>query len=454
MIYRIFPTKDTFITNYKRLGTPRTGSNFGASEIANMFVVGYTSGTSGISSGSAARILTHFDITEFQELMDSGRAPANGGISYYLRMKNAPHATTLPFSYDVEVLPMARDWDEGRGVDNDFFTDLGYANWDRAKSNVFWTRPGGDFIASPYATYHFDQGDEDLLVDVTEIVQGWMSGNFINNGFMVKMSSSLESGSLDYFVKMFHTRHTHFGDRMPYLEARWNDAFTDDRSNFVFDTTGSLYLYHRSRGVISNIRGVGTGSLSVRIADASGTLLNLTGSYAGQTGIYSVSFALPTGSYSGSVFHDIWYSGSNSYYTGTFYPDSEGFWDSIGSVPFYTSLVDLHNEYEGDEVVRFGLFVRPRDYNPATVLTSSAEPPGTVVTKAYYRIDNDRTREVVVPFGTGSVPVTQLSYDGRGNYFNFFMKSLPPGNIYRLVFLFDIDGQKQLIDRDFKFRVV
>lgn len=452
MIYRLFPTKDSFITNYKDLGTPQTGSNFGLSEIVNLFVIGYTSGTTGISSGSSARILTKFDLSNISSLIQSGRAPSSG-ISYRLRMKNAPHGQTLPSSYDVEILPIATDWDEGTGLDNDDFLDHSYCNWTKAKSSVAWNVPGGDVVASPYTVSHFDQGDEDLSADVTQIVTAWMTGTIANNGFMVRMSSTLESGSTDYYLKMFHTRHTNFGDRLPYLEASWDDSIKDDRNNFIFDASGSLFLYRKVRGAFTNLPNVGLGSVNVKVTDSTGNIiLNTTGSYR-TTGVYGTSFLLPTGSYTGSIFHDVWYSGSAVYMTGTFYPTDALNQEGQGQSPYFVNVMNLNNQYESDELLRLRMFVRPRDYNPAVVLTASAGPLGNVITKGYYRIDNDRTNEIVIPFGTGTVENTRLSYDQSGNYFDLFTRNLPAGNVYRILFLFDADGNRQIIDRDFKFKV-
>ena len=62
--------------------------------------------------------------------------------------------------------------------------------------------------------------------------------------------------------------------------------------------------------------------------------------------------------------------------------------------------------------------------------------------------------EIIIPFGTGSIETTRLSYDKNGNYFDFNMNSLAPRNVYRIVFLFDNNGQKQLIDEGFKFKLV
>jgi hypothetical protein len=418
----------------------------------NCFVVAPVSSSAGITSGSLARILMKFDLSQISSLTASHQAPSN--LTYKLRLKNARHDQTLPSSFDMEILPLARSWDEGRGMDNDDFSDIGFANWINARSNLAWSTPGGDFLSSPSSIIHFDIGDEDIVADVTPIVQSWMSGTVTNNGFLVRMSSSLETGNADYFIKMFHSRETHFGDRVPYLEASWDDSIKDDRNNFIFDNTCSLYLYNRVKGAYADISGIGTGSLSVSIGDLSGTLMTVTGSHTGMPGVYSASFLLSTGSYSGSVFHDIWFSGSRSYLTGTFHPTDNFSQVSLGQDVFFVNVSNLKDQYSQDDVPRLKLYVRDRNYNPAVVLTSSSGPLGSVVTKAYYRIDNDRTDEVVVPFGTGSIETTRLSYDKDGNYFRFFMSSLPPRNVYRIVFLFDIDGERQILDNGFKFKVV
>ena len=156
MIYRMFPVRDTFITDYRLSNVAVTGSNAGESEILDLFRVAPLSTSLGVISGSSSRVLMKFDLGEFNALTASLDAPT-AGVSFRLRMKHVKHKKTLPSSYDVEVFPLTTDWDEGRGHDIDSFSDLGVANWDKAKSNVFWTTPGGDFTGSLRAVTHFDQ---------------------------------------------------------------------------------------------------------------------------------------------------------------------------------------------------------------------------------------------------------------------------------------------------------
>jgi hypothetical protein len=358
MIFRIFPTKDTFISNFisSATGLPSTGSNVGASEILEVFKTGPSGSVAPHLSSSFARALLQFDIGQFGSLTGSA------GASYKLVLFNAPHGDFLPYSYDIQAHMLSQSWDEGRGLDHESFSDLGFANWTKPKQGTFWSSPGGDVLA-PNISFHLDDGHEDVRMDVSSFVSAWIAGT-TNSGIMVRISSSLEADANDYFVKKFHGRTTNLLDRRPYLELSFDDsAFT--------------------------------GSAAQAIS---------------------------------------------------------------GTAQYVVNVTNLKNSYELIENPQLRLFVRTVDYNPAVINTGSLVLPNLVVAKAYYRIDNERTTEQVIPFGTGSyqggTDSTRLSYDGDGNYFNFSMSNLSPGNVYRIVFLFDISGQRQIVDGGFKFKVV
>lgn len=453
MIFRIYPQKDTAITNYNKRGVQQTGSNVGTAETLSLFKKAAMSGSAGVfATASLSRVLTKFDLTEYQQLVNSGDIPSSG-VSWRLVLHDAQHDRTLPYSYNVEVAPVTVDWDEGRGFDVDYYTDVGFANWVCRKQGLYWSSQGGDINASYMTTASFDDGHEDLDVDVTSIVAAWIAGSLTNNGLLVRMSSSLESSTnyTDYYVKKFFAKNTGFLDKRPTLEARWSDSVRDDRHNFVFDYTGSLVLYNRVRGTYVDLQGSPT-SIYLRITDPSGTLMYVTGTQV-STGVYSASFVLPSASYSGSVFSDIWFSGSRTFMTGTFSVGDSFSQKEASPLEYFVSMPTLRDSYEYNEKVRLNLYVRPSDYDPAVVMTASYDPRGIVMTNAYYRIENDRTKQAVIPFGTGSVETTRLSYDENGNYFKFFMGALAPGEVYRITYLFVVDGERKLIDTGFKFKV-
>lgn len=456
MILRFKPVRDTFITNVRKRSVPQTGSNFGAAHSLDLFKVSGVSGAVGPVSGSGlSRLLLFFSTSSLDALHARGLTSSTTFTTYRLRLKHATTAETLPTSYDVEVLAASGSWDEGRGMDVDEFLDKGFANWEKRTSTTFWTNRGGDFHASPVSTYHFDDGFEDLETDVTQHFQAWASGTVPNHGLLVKMTASIESDSVyaDYYIKRFYSRTTDFKDRAPYVEARWNDFLGDDRGRMKWGVTGSLFLYNVTAGNFSNISGVGTGSLFVRVSDSSGTLMFVTASHVGRPGIYSASFVLPTGSYSGSVFFDSWFRSGATYMTGAFSLEHEGATQFQPSSEYVARVVNLRNEYCIDEVPRLNVFFRRRGYNPTVVNTASLSVSPEIIESCFYAIENDSTRERVVSFGTGSQQHTRLSYDASGNYFHFPMENLNEGEVYRIVFLVDRLGERQLIDGGFKFRV-
>lgn len=454
MIYRVYPNKDTFISNYGPNSVRKTGSNFGSSEILHVYRVAPVSGSSNSFNATASygNILSRFDLSPFQQLTASNQAPSTG-IVYKLRMTDTIHDQTKPTSFDLIIQAVAQDWDEGNGHDVDNFSDSGFANWEKAKSTSYWTVAGSSG-SGPIVTTHFDTGHENIDVDVSPIVNAWLTGGLPNYGFLIKMSSSIVDYS-DRYIKMFHGRETFFKDKRPYIEAEWDDSVRDDRNNFVWDNTGSLVLYNRVHGQLSNLTSVGTGSIYLRVVDSSGTIQVVTGSFV-KTGIYSASFAVATGSnYSGSIFRDVWFSGSQTFMTGTMKflgPTSN---ESDTQSTYFINVRNMQNSYSADERVRFNVFTRTQSYNPTAVLTASSGPSGVVIDRMFYKIVNDKTNEDAVSFLTASGgEFTRTSYDVNGNYFTFHMRNLSQGNVYRIVFLCDVDGQTQIIDRQYKFKVV
>lgn len=139
MIRRFYATKDNTISNAfeENLVTRATGSNMGASDILEVFsIYNQVSNSSGISS-ELARALIEFDITEISSSRGSGTIPASGSVSFYLKMYNAPHSQTVPSEFTLSVQGISGSWQEGYGIDMDFYEDLTRdsigSNWINAK---------------------------------------------------------------------------------------------------------------------------------------------------------------------------------------------------------------------------------------------------------------------------------------------------------------------------------
>lgn len=461
MIFRIFPSKDTSITNDLRgYGAIRlTASNVGGSEELFVFKRAGISGAVGtLGSSSLARALLQFDLSGFCAATASGDFPASG-VTFTLRMNHKTTACTRPTSFDLLIRAVSSSWDEGLGRDVDGLGDRGFANWEKRTSTSFWTTPGGDFISSPSSSMHLDTGAEDVEVDVTAIVNSWLSGSVSNNGFGISMSPAIESDSIftDYFQKKFYSRTTSYEDRAPYIEARAHAVTRDDRSNMQWSRSGTLFLYNLVGGSFVDLPG---NFVTVSISDVSGVLTRLTASRGTQSGVYSASFALPTGTfssgrpYSGSVFFDSWGSGSFSFSTGSFTVRDTGITQTVGQTPLTVRVRNIRDEYLPEDIEIMEVLFRRRPQTVPVVQTASLGSIPYIVEQAYYAIENDVTRERVIPFGTGSQQHTRLSYGGNGNSFKLRMANLHSGNVYRIIFLVVESGRQQTIDPGIRFKVV
>jgi hypothetical protein len=457
-LYRIFPTKDNWITT-KQVNTAAnimTGSNHGKDPALSVFAVKeeFTSDVNQLS-----RILIQFPIVELSGKIFNEQIIPSSSVSYHLRLFDMKHGKTVPTSYDLFAFPLSRSWDEGNGIDSSNFLDAGWSNWIDATSTTSWVATGSDYVSTGYGSgsQHFDRGTEDFEVDVTSVVNAWLSGNLENNGFLIKLGDTEETNSTDYYLKLFHGFESKFVDKLPYLEARWSSVLKDNRNNFAFNQQNNLYLYNFVRGELTSLQE----PISVSVVDtvASGTVRYSSVFSATQVepGIYTVStYISNTASFSGTLF-DIWFSGSSVYMTGTFVP----LVITGSSVDQYSEFVckvdNLKQIYSVNEEARMKVNVRKRDYKThvGSFKSGSLVMEKEYIEKMYYSISNNETGEVLIPFGTGSLPYTQLSYDGNGNYFNLFMNSFVPGFVYRIKFLIDINKyDRKIIDDNFVFKVI
>ena len=116
-IKRYFADQDNTITNAFKanLLTRGTGSNMGASDILEAFVIhGQTSASVNATNAEQARILIQFPINSIVSDITDGTIPSSS-VEYRLKMFNSPHADSLPYEYSLNVAMMSKSWTEGRG---------------------------------------------------------------------------------------------------------------------------------------------------------------------------------------------------------------------------------------------------------------------------------------------------------------------------------------------------
>ena len=499
-IKRYYAKLDNTITNAfeENLVTRGTGSNMGASDILEVFSI---YGQASTSSAEKSRALIGFGVTESTDSIladrNTGAIPASGSVSFYLRLYNAPHGQTLPKSYTMDISAISSSWTEGTGLDMEGYKDKGLSNWisgseDTDERPGVWLTQGGDYYTDTSSSFtaSFDDGTEDIELDITTLVEQWVNsaGNVLgskdDNGVGVFLSSTYESAARSYYTKKFFARGTEFFFKRPCIEARWDSSVEDDRGNFYYSSSlataaenlNTVYLYNYFRGRLRNIPSVGTGNIYVSFYSGSsddtapsGSALQLvadgthvlsssptvvTGGYV-STGIYSASVALTAAATPVSTLYDVWFSGSIQYSTGSITPIVLQPSAIAPTNDYFASITNLRSTYRNDETARFRVYTRQKDWSPTIYTRAVATPQVQVVESGSYEIYRVIDDYKAVPYGTGSTKHTVMSYDVSGSYFDLDMDMLETGYMYgiKLAFYNEDIGEWVEQPETFKFKV-
>ena len=488
-IKKYYATKDNTITNAfeSNLITRATGSNMGAADILEAFViVGQTSASISAANAEQSRFIIQFPVSTIQSDMSSGVLPnSTGSIKFHLNIYNAPHGSSTPEEFTLDLKMISQSWTEGRGLDMDNYSDAGVSNWVSASSGVSWTSTGGSFItgANTSASISFETGLESISVDVSEQVYKWLDAT-TNAGFLIKFPDSDVSGSQSLYTKKFFSRTSEFYHYQPTLEARWDSGRKDNRGNFYIsssmapaaDNLNTLYLYNVIRGQLANIPGLTDDKLSVEIYSGSAaptgsplTLIDSVGSSVtsvtggllvenGNTvaGVYTASFASTS---SLTTVFDVWHTGSGvsriEFYTWSYEPLDILTSDLLYDTVYLTTITNLDDNYKKGQKPKLRVYVRDKDWSPNIYTVASTTVDTTIIEDAYYSIHRTIDNLEIVPFGTGSSNknFTRLSYDVSGNYFEMDTSCLEPGYMYGIKFAYYLQGEYREQPEVFKFKI-
>jgi hypothetical protein len=506
---------NTIVNAYQpNLRTRGTGANCGESDVLECFSIydrTLLSGSKGdgtVASSELSRIIINFPIADIKTDRTNGKIPASGSVSFYLRLFNAQTSKTVPRNFKLVVYPMSQSWEEGNGVDLETYKDqtkggIG-SNWIYAASGSKWqSRDGDDIVGGAYKTgssdpaftQSFTTGLEDLKVDISDLVEKWVSEDIDRYGVGIHLSSSYEayfssslgenvsSGSVldnldgaktSYYTKRFFARGSQYFFKRPTIEARWNSVTRDDRGDFYYssslapadDNLNVLYLYNYVRGRLVNIPSIGTDDIYVTLYSGSsaptGSKLvlydgytNVTGGHV-STGIYSASIAITAATTPLADIFDVWHDdGGTQFFTSSVKPKTLRGHVNTREPTYYMNITNMRDRYRSDETARFNLYVREKNWKP-TIYTVASERVETIpVNSASYRVYRTYDGLEAIPYGTGSDFCTGLSYDISGNYFDFDMNLLDPGYAYALRFAFYDPELKSWTEQNetFKFRV-
>lgn len=506
-MYLVFTaSKDTYITNKIVTAAARaTDANLGGASTIDLFklydenVVANETTPIELSRG-----LIKFNLSDISSSLTGLTDFSDSSFKAYLKLHDIQGNQVAPSNFDIALFALSQSFDEGKGKDVAGFNYLDRANWLTASysaGNVVWNTAGAfasgtmgdssidlieDASIGGTSTYlvksqNFPLGNEDLVIDVTNIVSASMTGIIPDHGFLLSYSGSQEHDAETRFVKRFASRHTKNPYIRPKLIVQFDDSISDDNSGFEFNVTGSLFLKSYSRGALSNLI---SGSANTEVKGDDCLLLKIhTGSYekyftgsqyqsAGisKSGIYSATFAVDrylsasvTSTEtledfiiaSGSVtFGQEWLSLDEniSFYTGSLTINKSV--NNIGSnaQKYRFSLTNLQSEYQPTDKPRVEIFITDLARERASIripVRLSTE----YLENVYYRIRDPYNGKILTPFVETS-NVTKLSSDANGMYFVPSLAHLPLGRAYTVDIMTVINGVKRIYPDNGIFRMV
>ena len=239
---------------------------------------------------SVSRILIYFDTDKIKKLYEDETFAIEGSVTHTLKMKNCgsidpkkysefvpglnlSSCTKRATSFDVIFFKIPEKWDCGVGFDeaSDYWLrgnaslSTDGSNWDYAYNGKRWreydgegAQPGiysSDELEQEFQKYgngeesiilgyqHFDYGNEDIKLDLTDYIKSIIEDEEENNGIGIAFSPLLEDADseLTNYVGFYtNTTNTFF---QPCIETRYNEQILDDRYSFCLDKPNKLYFY-------------------------------------------------------------------------------------------------------------------------------------------------------------------------------------------------------------------
>jgi hypothetical protein len=280
MHYFLYPTKDSFISNNPNY----IFKNMGLDEILEVEkrtypVVSQSFNTTtqtletqyGAKDTSLSRAVFHFDLAQISQSVVDGNIT---NPKFYLSLKTA-EAKEVPISYTLAAYPLAKAWEMGTGYKYDSAGIADGVSWKYADgtSLKWWSSQslvnlegggiwyvsasligsGSGYVQPPFVSPNpydpfpycsgsapstgstpiapvtggfvcyqsFNYQTSDVRMDVTKIVNAWLSNTIPNHGLIVMHSG--ESDNVDYGKLRFFSKETNTV-YSPYLDVSWDDS--------------------------------------------------------------------------------------------------------------------------------------------------------------------------------------------------------------------------------------
>ena len=225
--------------------------------------------------GRLSRILLSFSMERILTAYMDKTIPEGAEVKHVLKMTNCAAINNNPYkdtkratSFTVYAFAIPQPWDEGVGFDdaNDFWL-TGEASlskdgstWSKAENAVKWAKNGavGDLTTAIEAyeqsgdtsvvvgKQHFDHGDENLAIDITEyvnnIINSAINNDYVHYGIGLAFQTDLEGvKDIDVNYVGFFTNKTNTFYK-PFVETTIEQDISDDRYSFYLDKPNKLYF--------------------------------------------------------------------------------------------------------------------------------------------------------------------------------------------------------------------
>lgn len=319
--------------------------------------------------GSVTRALVYFDHSDVKRLVDNGIMQDTSKMKHILHITNAGSLDLTQIhdcgssivnqdkkiraaSFDLIFFLIPKEWDRGKGFNytknhlntsyysmtpidpKRLISDQG-CNWFQRMNGLKWENEGiysNEFLSLEYDKWacgeesivigrqHFDYGNENISLDITDTFNKFLSGEIENHGIGIAFSPMLESSSIEnenYCTLFTDKTNTFFA---PFVETRYDDVISDDRSNFVLGKKNKLYLYCTIGDTLEDLDKNPTVTIKNGddeiISDSEGNKIEGIEAKKFSKGIYYIELGLSRSDFEvGTMLYDTWdgivYQGSN-----------------------------------------------------------------------------------------------------------------------------------------------
>jgi hypothetical protein len=387
-----------------------------------------------------------------------------------------------PARFDLEVLPLNTEFDEGIGRDVSSYGDFDTANFLNASYTnanlVAWKESGAnskgllgsndiDVITGITEEFdckqRFEEGNEDLNIDVTEIIVNILSEELPDHGFRISFLENQENDDQSRLLKRFASRHVANPQLRPRLEISFDDSQIDDRRNINLDQPLKLRLENRIAGVRTNIKLdntelTGEDCIGLEISYKDFVLISagsqaIDGSFGNLVqGVYEAIFTIASNASindSGTTileeleslrvikFNERWFPiadpsrtiKTNELQININPPQSENF----GSMHYEFRLANIKNRYKQNSIERVRIFVYDPNHMYSSTRTKTLRLRSIILSNTHYSIRDSHSGQTLIDYDFEKNS-TKISYDAEGLYFDIDTSVLFPGRNYSFDF--------------------